>query len=372
MTEAMKNHYSWTIDNLTIFHNSNNKQFFIIFILIFHSLFSTGQSLCEPFYIVDLSNKDKIWKAVFSECIEIKNSIIKTDDNPQIRANLIHQWKIKKIIRKEFSDSLPSIEYFNERGYPFFVDSYNDTSNGQFLNNYFNQSNLLTKIIYQNSYSISGIRQMNADTFHFIEEFKYDTLNRLKEKKGIQPIFVKKIVRKNGRCKYYYYRKPRFRTFIQYFNYDSNGNITELSTSSKSKDIFYYDSNNKLIKASDLTPNLGNAETYNFQYNDNGQILSILVTSKDTSIFKAYNIKFEYGSDNDLVDYTEYYPDGKLWTNTKYKYSEGKLSEIYNSPFSLSSSKKIYYNDIGLIKKIEYYSEKTLTRWTDYLYEYYD
>jgi len=342
-------------------------------ICFFYVASATGQSLCEPFYIIGQSNQDKVWKAIFHDCIDFQFPVIKVDENPLIRAQIVCKLKIKKIISKGSEDSLTKAEYFDKKGYTIFVDNANDTSNGLYYLNVFNENSLLSNIVYKSGYSINSIRNEHSDTLHTIDKFIYDDLNRLIEKKEITRDIIKDLRHDFSKeAKITYYRRPHSSTFSETIKYDNKNNITALKTNEGSKDVFTYDPENKIITATDLTPHLTNAETLHFYYNDKQLIDSILVSYREKS-FEGYKIKFSYDAGNRLKNCVKYYPDGKIWNEIKFNYSNSLLIEINDCLNSLNvcSTRKFYYNTEGLIIKIEYFHNNKMTKWTEYSYEFF-
>jgi len=348
---------------------------FIFILIYFLGLFSAkGQTLCAPFYAIGLTNKDKVWQVIFEGCMDVQSPIIIDDENPLLRAQVVSRLGIKKIISSESKNAEIKTEYFDKSGYTIFVGNRNDTINGLYYFNVFNAHNLLTSVVYKDGYSINGIKNKNSDTLHTVEKYIYDDQNRIIEQQTIITSLIKDFICVNGKgTKVTYYKKPHSSKFSQTINYDNKNNITALNTNEGNRDVFTYDSKNKIISASDLTKNLINAETWSFIYNDKNLIDSIIITHKDKS-FESYIIKLHYNNEDRLINFLKYHSDGRVWSDIKFDYFNGLLIEINDCSNSnkVCFTKKIYYNNDKLINKIEYIHNNTMIHWTEYSYEFFN
>ena len=330
-----------------------------------------AQISCAPFYVIGETNENKIWKAVFQDCLDFQFPVIKYDDNPSTRAAIIAKFKIKKIISKRSEEEVPHVEYLDQEGYTIFNGSGSDTSSGSYYLNDFNEQHLLSGVTYKSGYSFSGIKGPDVediDTLPWTTKFIYDNRKRLIRKKETQFYLLNHVP-----CIFHPlqkpYKRPHRSTFAQSWQYNSSGNIIKNKTSQGSCDIFEYDSTQKLILAKDMTRHLANAEAWHFFYNSDQLIDSIQVTY-DNKSFKGYNIDFVYDNNHQLINIVKYYADGKIWNDTKFVYDNGQLAEIIESVplHSMCSERKFYYNKEGLIQKMEYWNNYKMEHWTEYNY----
>jgi hypothetical protein len=345
---------------------------FLSLIYFFLSVSVAGQSLCDPFRAIGISNEGKTWHVVFNECKAAQNPFIELDENPAIRARIVHNLGIMKITSLNSTDSLPRVEYFDEEGYTVYIGNKNDTLSSQFYYNVFNKNNLLSSITGKMGYSINGVKNEDSDALHDVEEFKYDDLNRLIERRQITKSYLKSFKCKLGEgSEYTYYKRPHSFTFIEKIKYDHENNVLKTSRSNGNIDVFRYDSGNRIIEASDLG-NYANVETWHFFYNDKDKLDSVSVTHRNKSI-EGYTIRFFYDDENRLVHFVRCFNQGKLCNDITYCYSNNALVEINDCSYSFEvcTMRQFHYNREGLISKIEYFRWGELTHWEEYFYEFY-
>jgi hypothetical protein len=236
----------------------------ILLCLVCNSL--CGQSFCDPFHVVGLSNKGKIWEAVFTECVDLRESIVREDENPQHRALSIKTKRIRSISAKSSEDSIAKIEYFDKDGYLFFINTRNDTADGTFILNEFSQNKLLIRATYKYKSSFSGICNGYSFRHEYYEKFFYDKHDRLCKKKETTVSAIKystTMMYQKGRK---FYKRPRRSVFVETTKYNKYNSIVMHKTNENSKDIFLYNLSNQLIVAIDKSRNLMNAETKSFKY----------------------------------------------------------------------------------------------------------
>ena len=351
------------------------KQLVFFLICIFYITGLRGQSLCEPFYVIGESNQDKVWMAIFQGCMDTIFPLVKSDNNPLVRAQIISRHKIIKIKIRDSQDAVTSVEYFDKRGYKVFESSQEDTLNGTYYLNIFSETNLLSKIIYKNHYSITGARNVNSDTLHTVLRFEYDAAGNLIEKreKRLEPLkYFRNIYDHMNLYKTKHYKRPRVYTTTQTARYNARGNVTVRRTRGGSYTEFTYDVQNRLLIATDKSRGVSNAETLHFFYKETKLIDSINVISRSKYV-KDHKILLRYDDEDRVISYTKYYSDGTVWEAVVFRYQNGLLIGIEDC-FPLTdycSDKQFYYNTEGLLQKIEFFRSKVRTHQTDYSYEYF-
>lgn len=342
-------------------------------ILLFTAGYGYAQTLCAPFYIIGESNKGKIWKAVFSGCMDMQLPILNQDDDPAVTANMVRNRKIRKVIQRDPKRSTLSTTWFDEQGYKFFTGISNDTSNGYFLLNTFNEDGVLSLVTLKERHSISGLRGKDADTLYTKWTYTYNPDRRLIRKQDIRLESVKKYKRVRGKEKARYYRKPRENKFTTTSTFDEHGNIIATSTSQGSRDTFLYDTANRLLTAIDISENLANGETWHFAYNDKYLVDTIRVSYKDSVSFKPYLVCLAYDEEQRLTGFTKYYADGKVWEDITFHYSKGLLTEVKDCICNSvpCSGTRYDYDDNGLIRAATEFRNGAQTDQLLYTYEFY-
>lgn len=345
----------------------------LLIILLFSEGYGYAQTLCAPFYIIEASNKGKIWQAVFGGCKDMQLPILDHDDDPAVAANMVRNRKIKKVIKRDPQRLSLSTTWFDEQGYEFFTGFNNDTSNGYFLLNTFNENGLLSLVTLKEGYSISGLKGQDADTLYTKWAYTYNPDRRMIRKQETKLYGIKKYKQVRGKSKIIYYKKPRKETFTTTTTFDTHGNIIANGTSQGSRDTFLYDTANRLLTAIDITKNLANGETWHFGYNDKYLVDSIRVSYKDSASFKPYLVQLAYDEGQRLTGFTKYYDDGKVWEAVTFRYIEGLLTEIKNCiGKSVPCSVTLYdYDHNGLIRTVTKFRNGTQTDQLLYAYEFY-
>jgi hypothetical protein len=343
----------------------------LLIILLFTAGYGYAQTLCAPFYIIGESNKGKVWKAVFSSCMDMQLPILDQDDDPAVTAKMISKRKIKKVTCNDPKRLSVSTSYFDERGYLFFSGS--DTSSGYYRLNTFNGRNLLALVTFKDNYSVSGLKGKDADSLHTTLTYTYDVAGRLIRKQEVKLDPIKKYKRVRGKEKIRYYRKPRKDEFATTTTFDKHGNIIATGTSQGSRDTFLYDTANRLLTATDITKNLANGETWHFAYNDKHLVDTIRVSYKDSMSFTPYLIRLTYDEERRLTGFAKYYADGKIWEDITFRYHDGLLTEIRNciGKSGNGSGKRYAYDDNGLIRTATEFRGEQQTAELRYTYEFY-
>ncbi|WP_345237520.1 RHS repeat domain-containing protein [Hymenobacter saemangeumensis] len=342
---------------------------------LFLAVSTRAQSLCEPFYVIGETNKGKVWEAAFQNCIDPQAPLIKTDENPQIRAQIISNRRIRRIISKQSKDSLARAEQFDNRGYTVSVDSADNTSYRLIYQNTFTDKGLLSEISYRNESLKADETPNSKGWIRSAEKFTYDSASHLILKREITSTNYRRIrcVRNRSvKTRRGFRLIPSLSVSSERAKYDAQGNIVKLNAGGgQSSYAFTYDSQNRLSTATDLIPYAVNVGTSVFAYNEQNLPTTITTTFRD----KSYGFdlaKLEYDSSSRLLRYTMLQKGTTPYTSTTFEYSSSMLSSItiWISP-RLFTTRKFYYNPSGLIRKIEYYNNDKLFSWTDYSYEFF-
>jgi len=370
-TKSKMNFRSPLIPELAVMLNNHctMKLHLILFCLVSNCL--CGQSFCDPFYVVGLSNKGRIWEAVFTDCVDLRESIIREDENPQLRALSIKTKRIRSISAKHSEDSIAKIEYFDNNGYLFFNNAKNDTANGTFILNEFSQNKLLIKATYKYKSSFSGLGNGYNFRHEYNEKFFYDKHDRLYKKKETTLSAVKNSTTMTYQKGRKFYKRPRKRVFVETTKYNKCNNIVMHKTNQNSKDIFLYNLSNHLIVAIDKSRHLMNAETKSFTYNENGLLIKIFVTYKSKS-FKSHYINLLYNKDDQIIEYEVIYENRPDFQRINYFYEGGRLISIKNTNGIYTQQRKFYYDDVGLITRIDFLGNGRIPKYLDYKYEFWE
>ena len=329
-----------------------------------------GQSFCDPFYVVGLSNKGRIWEAVFNDCVDLNESIIKDYENPQHRASYIEKKRIKSITSKLSKDSVAKTEYFDKNGYLFFINIRNDTSDGTYILNEFSQNKLLIKASYKYKSSISGLGNGYSFRHDYNEKYFYDSHNRLYKKKETEISTMKYSTTMTYQKGRKFYKRPRKRVFVETIKYNKNNNIVMHKTNQNRKDIFLYNLSNQLIVSIDKSRNLMNAETKSFTYNEKGLLTKILVTYKNKS-FESHYINLLYNNDDQLTKYEVVYENKPNFDLINYYYEAGRLISIKKTNQFYAQQRNFYYDAMGLITRIEFINNGIISN-LEYKYEFWE
>ncbi|KXX71173.1 hypothetical protein [Flammeovirga sp. SJP92] len=321
----------------------------LILFLIISRINTYGQITIAPLLTIKDNLLDINYNAKQEYCLfeaEPKNLI----ENPEYRAQLIKDYRIKSITYKTLSDE--KTELFDSTGHLVKVRIMNNQEQIREVS-YFNEINNQSFLVKS-----SPNRKPSKNLYYY----NYD--------KNANLISYNEIDKRG------FFRR-RYRASQNYI-YDTNGNLREI----KGVKQFDYDSANRLVLEKEINiygerfskvnrikrdrANYANRQFKEYFYNSSGLLKQIRINHFDSLQFKNYKITFEHDDLDRLIKITKYHASGEEWKVNKLEYSNGYI--ITNSKILCSGSdsftivKMLYHYENGLITKSEkYFSNKWTT-----------
>ncbi len=312
------------------------------------SRFNTyGQVTNEPLLIIKDNLLDINYNAKQEYCLfdaKPKDLI----ENPEFRAQLIKEHKIKSIAYKTSSDE--KTELFDSTGHLINVRIINNQGQIREIS-YFNEINNLSFLVKSSP---------DKKPYKNLYFYNYD-------KSGNLISYIE--IDKRG------FLRRRYRATQNYL-YDTIGNLKEIQGIKQ----FDYDSTNRLVLEKEINiygerfskvnrikwdrANYANRQFKEYFYYQNGLLKQIRINHFDSLDFKNYKISFDYDDINQLIKITKYHASGEEWKVNRLEYSNGYIITNFETLYlggsdSFTILKKQYHYENGLITKSEeFFSNK--------------